>query len=281
MRDFVEIDQEVAAADQVQARERRIACHVLPREDAQVANVLRDPVLAVLPDEETLQALGRDVLDAFDGYTPARAFSSAASLTSVPKIWIRSVGRPSPRYSTSAMATRIDLLAGRAAGHPDADAALSRDPPLTERGKHLLTQRIERGRIAKELGDANQEVLIERGKLAGIAIERFAVVVEALDPSQHHSPLDAPLDRGSLVVGEVDAVRRAKPLEDVRQGAILVGGDSLARRRWPAVEAWCRCAGPPAETRELPGNLLWAQHEVDTACLYRMPRHCREARRFG
>ncbi len=86
----------------------------------------------------------------------------------------------------------------------------------------MVAQRIERRRITKELGDADQEVLEERGELGRIAIERFAVLVEALDPSQHHSPLDAASDRGSLVVGEVDAVRRAKPLEDLTEMRFFV-----------------------------------------------------------
>ena len=93
------------------------------------------------------------------------------------------------------------------------------------RGKHVLAQRIERRRITKELGDPDQEVLVQRGELAGIAIERLVVLIEALDPSQNHSPLEAAPDRGSLVVGEVHAVRRAKPLEDVSQDGILVGAN--------------------------------------------------------
>ena len=275
LRNFVEIDQEVAAADKVQARERRIPCHVLPGEEAQVANVLRNPVVAVLTGEETLQAFGRDLLQRIHG-VQARARLLQCPLADVGPEDLD----PQRRQSVADVFEKrdgdgIDLLASRAAGHPDADRR-SRRSAFTERGKHLLTQRLECGRITKELGDADQEFLEERGKLDGIAIERFAVLVEALDPSQHHSTLDAPPDCCSLVVGEVDAVRRAEPLEDVPQAAIIVAGDNLARGRWPAVEAWSRRAEPPAETRELPGYLLRAQHEVDTACLYRMPRHCRK-----
>ena len=62
LSDIIEIDQEIAAADQVQSRERRIARDVLTREETQIANVLRNPVLAVLPDEKALEAFGRHLV---------------------------------------------------------------------------------------------------------------------------------------------------------------------------------------------------------------------------
>ena len=58
----LEIDQQVAATDEVHARERRIGDEVLPREDHHLAQRLADPVAAFLLDEEPPQPLGRDVL---------------------------------------------------------------------------------------------------------------------------------------------------------------------------------------------------------------------------
>src|SRR4029453_18387235 len=69
-------------------------------------------------------------------YTPARPLSSAASLISVPKIWIVS-GGPSLRDSRTAVATEKTPLP-RAAGHPDADR-LFRRTAFTEDGKDVLT----------------------------------------------------------------------------------------------------------------------------------------------
>ena len=62
LRDIVEIDQEIAAADQIQARKRRIARHVLAREETEIANVLRNPVVAVLRDEKALEAFSRHLV---------------------------------------------------------------------------------------------------------------------------------------------------------------------------------------------------------------------------
>ena len=173
LRDFVEIDQEIAAADQVQSRERRIARHVLTREEAEIADVLRNAVLTVLPDEETLEAFCRHLLHGIEGvHTRPRPLEGRLAdigpehLDLQRRLAVAEVFEH--RHGDG-----IDLLAGRAAGHPDTDRVF-RGPAFTERGKHVLTQRLEGGRIAKELGDPDQEVLVQRGELAGIAIERFA-----------------------------------------------------------------------------------------------------------
>jgi hypothetical protein len=53
------VDQQVAATDEVDARERRVREHVVPREDAAVADRLADPIAAFRLDEEPVQALLR------------------------------------------------------------------------------------------------------------------------------------------------------------------------------------------------------------------------------
>ena len=67
----------------------------------------------------------------------------------------------------------------------------------------------------------------------------------------------------------------------LRQGAFIVVGDGLAA---PLAAVETRVAvvrKPAAETCELDGDLVRAQHEIDTARLDGVPRHDREARRFG
>ena len=55
----VEIDQQIAARDQVHARERRIAHHAVRGEDAQVAHFLGEHVALRIRAEEALQPLRR------------------------------------------------------------------------------------------------------------------------------------------------------------------------------------------------------------------------------
>src|SRR6185436_690760 len=58
----LQINEQVSTAYEIQPREWRVVCHVLPREEAQIADVFDHAVLAVLLREESLEALGRDVV---------------------------------------------------------------------------------------------------------------------------------------------------------------------------------------------------------------------------
>ena len=55
-----QVDQHVAAADEVEVRERRVGRHVLPGEDAHVPDALLHPEAAARPLEEAPQPLRRD-----------------------------------------------------------------------------------------------------------------------------------------------------------------------------------------------------------------------------
>jgi hypothetical protein len=56
----LEIDQKVAATDQVEARERRIAKHVLRRKHHELAQAPLHPIDAIEPIEEAGEPLRRD-----------------------------------------------------------------------------------------------------------------------------------------------------------------------------------------------------------------------------
>ena len=58
LHSWFEIDQEVAAANQIQPRKRRIADEIVPRECDPIAQRLDYPVAASLLDEEAAQPLG-------------------------------------------------------------------------------------------------------------------------------------------------------------------------------------------------------------------------------
>ena len=82
----LEVDQQVAAADHVEAGERRVLHQVLGRPGDRVAQRPLDLIAVVLPVEEALQALLTDVLGDARRVQAARAAGSRCSLTSVAKI---------------------------------------------------------------------------------------------------------------------------------------------------------------------------------------------------
>src|SRR6185312_17430278 len=57
----LEIDEQIAARNQVELRERSVLDEVVHREDAHIADVLDDAVGVAVLDEETLEPLGRHV----------------------------------------------------------------------------------------------------------------------------------------------------------------------------------------------------------------------------
>src|SRR5947209_18087626 len=57
-----EIDQQVAATEQVDARERRVAQEILAGENDRLPQRFADAVTAVLIDKESPQPFGRDLL---------------------------------------------------------------------------------------------------------------------------------------------------------------------------------------------------------------------------
>src|SRR5215472_10681205 len=68
-----EIDQDVAAADEIDLREWRIARDILFGEDAQIANRTADSISSFLLREEPTQAIGRHIRrDAVEVHAGAR-----------------------------------------------------------------------------------------------------------------------------------------------------------------------------------------------------------------
>src|SRR6266446_10069026 len=82
-----EVNEQVAAGDQVEARKRRVADHAVRREDAHLAQILDQTIRTRFGDEEALEPVGRDPLDQVDRTARrARDTPIAASSMSVAKI---------------------------------------------------------------------------------------------------------------------------------------------------------------------------------------------------
>src|SRR5205807_267007 len=70
---------------------------------------------------------------------------------------------------------RVDLLAGGAAGHPEADGRIGR-ALVYQLGKDFLLESLEGVRIAKELGDADEEIAVKALHLGGILAQKLEVI---------------------------------------------------------------------------------------------------------
>lgn len=100
----LEVDQQIAAADEIQVREGRIGRDVLPGEDAHVADRFSDLVPPSTLTKKRRSRSGETSTIEFSRYTPVRARSIALSATSVAKIWMTGFIEVSESDSKSAIA---------------------------------------------------------------------------------------------------------------------------------------------------------------------------------
>jgi hypothetical protein len=134
------VDQNVAAADQVQAREQRVHRKVLPGENAAFAHRFRNLIAAVCPYEEATEALGRDVAEAAVGMGAVGP--------------VAEVLQKHDRHG-------VRLLAGRAARDPETDG-LALGLVVQNLWKEHVPERLEWIRFPEKAGDVNQDVVVQR-----------------------------------------------------------------------------------------------------------------------
>ena len=219
-----EIDHQVAAADEVHAGEWRIAGGVLFGEHAQVPDVLADLIEAVVVGEEPLQPPGGDV--AFDaGGVPAgaRLVDGRGADVGAEQLDRQITGVGIAQELEERDGDRVDLLAGRAAGDPDAQRRVA-GPILEELGEDRRAEGLEGLRIAKEAGDVDQDLVAQRAGLLGVVLDQLGVGRQAGDAIDDHPPLDPPAKRGLLVAREVDGARLAQGGQDAAEGLLIGGG---------------------------------------------------------
>ncbi len=97
---------------------------------------------------------------------------------------------------------RIGLLAGGAAGHPDADL-LVRALALEELGNDEGLKRVKGIRIAEEIGHADQQVAKQRPSLVRIRLQPLDIAVDLSELLHLHAPLHAALERLVLVLAKI------------------------------------------------------------------------------
>ena len=131
---------------------------------------------------------------------------------------------------------RIRLLAGRAAGRPDADAARSA-LARSSAGKQLLAQELEMVPLAEEGGQIGGDGVAELLQLLGIAVlQLLQVVAEARQPQRAQTPAQPPVDQLAL------GIRPAR----CRCAAAPGGARAGSRRRRTRIRAAARLrAGRP------------------------------------
>jgi hypothetical protein len=202
LRRRLQVDQHVPAADEVDARERRVLDDVVVREHHRLAQLGHDLVVFAVRDEEAGQPLGRDLGDRLFVVQRARRDPERA---------VVHVGREDLERSAALRRKlieqdreRVDLFAGRAACDPHPERHVLR-PSREQRRQYLALEQIERLFVAEEPRHADQEIAVQDVELFVLALEPRDVVIDVGDVRQLQPALDPASDRARLVVREVDA----------------------------------------------------------------------------
>ena len=267
-----EVDEDIAAAHQIELGERRIARQVVAHEDAQLAHGLADAVAAIDLDEEAAPPLVADVAQRGVGVDAAagrfdRRFADVGA-----EDLDRTRARGVVEELEQRDGQRVDLFARRAAGDPQSNRRIRRLVG-DDRRKDVLLDLLEDVRIAKERGDVDEHVFVQEPRLVGLFEEQPQVALAAADVAQRHAAVEPTLDRRRFVLAVVDPDGVAHDNEDLLERlVVLLGSEARQKMR----EIWMT-----SEPRQLAGELCRRHGRVDDAGVNRALRHAGELRRRG
>lgn len=219
----IKVDQQVAAGDEVDARERRILDDAVLREDAQLPELLDHAISVAFLHEPARQSLRRHVARDGGGVTGGTGCGERAAVeVGREDLDLRSIveGR---HVLTQQDAERVGFLTGRAADHPYADAVL---PGLAgeQRWDDQALEEFELPCVAEELGDADQEVVEELLRLFGALAQEIQIGSDVGCPDDLHTALDPAEEGSGLVAVEIVTGPLAQDRGDARQRDRYIGG---------------------------------------------------------
>ena len=230
-----EVDQDVPAQEQVDPRERHARAQVVLAEDHPGPDLPDDLEARGGPREvapaqrcrEAAQGAGR--VDAAAGEIdrgPVDVRREDADLRT---------GSAAPGRLGRRDGHGIRLLAGRAAGRPDAQLACLVAGLRDERRQDGGPEVIPHAAVAEELGDLDQQAVDEAVVLDRVALDERRVVGHGGTGRRAHPAAQATLDGGRLVGRVVDPAAAPDPLEE---GGVGIGVARVRRetgRAGPAV----------------------------------------------
>lgn len=226
-----EIDQHVAATDQVQVREGRVHGHVLPGEEAHVANPFIHLVGTVHLRKKPPQTLGRHVNQDVLVINAAAGFFDAAFVQVRGKDLDRQIFARLIQKLDHCNGQRIGLLARSATAGPDANRRLSR-AVLQEARQDALLQRRKRTRVAEKTCDADEQVIEERIDFARVLLEVFYIFGQLFEFLHGHAAHDPAVECAGLVKREIHAAARARERKESLHLSVVAFENFFGRRRF-------------------------------------------------
>jgi hypothetical protein len=199
-----QIDQQVTADEQVDARDRRVVHDVMTAEDHAFAQRTVEYVMIVGAFEILVQIGGRHALDVA-GAVGRDAGDLQRVLVEVGSIDLH----PLAEFQRSQLfgeqhRDREGFFAGCAADAPDPDRPIGFGAGH-DRRDHLSLQDLPRFLVAEERGDVDQDGVEQVLELAGIGLELRLVCAEVTRADRLHAQRDAAAQARTLVAPEIEA----------------------------------------------------------------------------
>src|ERR1700722_4232980 len=210
-----QIDEEIAATDEIYSRERRIPRDVLNRKDTNIAHLLADLIAVIGLREKLLQALRRNIRG-----NVLRILAVARHLNG----FLADVGRENLNGHSrdgfqglqQQYGDRVRLFASGAAGNPDTNRQIGLALVQNIRDDVAL-EILESFRVPEEGRHIDQQVAIQRLHFRVIGFQALQVGSRGLQFVQNHAALDAPAERTGFVLREVNSGGALYTTEDASQ----------------------------------------------------------------
>jgi hypothetical protein len=216
----LEVDEEVPAQHEVDAREGDPVADVLGPEDHHLPERLADAQAGIgLLEELLLVPVGERAQDVF-------GVEAAAGIGHRFLVHVGGEDADAPLCELRAQDLgeaddqRVGLLSGRAARGPEAEPALALAPPFHELGEDGIAQEEEGVAIAEELGDVDEQVAGELADLVRLGLQVEGVFVQGRGADGGHPPADPPQQGRALVAVEIDVALLAHDADHLGQGGI-------------------------------------------------------------
>ena len=213
----IQIDQEIAARQKVELREGGIGQEVVHGKHDQIPNLLLHAIAVLFLGKEPPQAVRREV--------PGNAdrIEARARRLDGPTVQIRRKNLHGEltlllrEIFTNENCERVGFLSGGTAGHPQTHGRVLR-LALHERREHGLPEDLERLRIPKEAGDADEQFLKQGIEFRRIGLQKPEILSLVLDLVHIHPAFDAPMNRILFIAREIVSGSVAQEDEDLLHG---------------------------------------------------------------
>ena len=208
-------------------RERRIPDHIVAGEQHERAELLSNTVASWLLDEEPVEPLGRDVGRVGQGVEPFASRDKRVRVdVGCKNEGFRRVGF-SPCVLCEQHCDRIRFFAGGAARDPHPDLIVG--PLSCRERRNQPLECLERRPIAKEVRDADQQILEQRLRLVGLRVQETRILANRIDPVHPHPMRETTSGRRRFVAGKIVARSGSNVREDLGDGDFVqrIAGSGL------------------------------------------------------